>query len=118
MTIGKAKRPGCSNSVGQGFNERVAENLSGLARDPFHIEAFLFLGELEMDPVACGETFQRFAVAPIGLVIKVLGLHKEELATALEDARVKTVEEITVAPFSHKGLRLSQAMCDDFEGDV
>lgn len=56
--IGKAKRLGCSNSVSQGFKESVTEDLGGLGRDSFHIEALLFLGELEMDPVARRETLQ------------------------------------------------------------
>lgn len=118
MVISAALRPGCSNSVSQGFEKSGPENTGGALRDALDVTTLVLLHKFDMDLVASRETFQSFAPFPVGLVFEILGLEEYEFAFALKNASAEAVEKIGFAPFALKTLRGFDAMGNNPERDV
>lgn len=117
MVTFAALRLGFSNSVSQGFEEGVADDMGGSSWDTLDVKTFVLLRKLQVDPVSRRKAIKRFPFVPTGLVIEILRFQEGELLLSFKDVGVVTVKEVAVAPFSGKGLGRLEVMYDDLEGD-
>ena len=100
------------------FLEQVAFDAVSAFYLAFDVKSFVALHKLEMDDVAFGEAFQRFAAGQIRLVFKVFRLEELIGAVAFQYALCETVKIVAVGPFAGKEFRVLYSVDNHFEDSV